>query len=73
MCLLSSKPSFYPYLFMVILTGDSLWKNQKAIDAIPETYELDLTLDVWNSRAVSLLPLATCHLPLATYGSILIK
>jgi hypothetical protein len=29
-----------------------LWNNQKAIDAINQTYELDLTLDVWNDRAV---------------------
>lgn len=30
----------------------SLWNNKKAIDNIDETYELDLTLDVWNERAV---------------------
>ena len=32
----------------------SLWNVEKAINAINETYELDLTLDVWNDRAVSL-------------------
>jgi hypothetical protein len=32
----------------------SLWNDQRAIDAINQTYELDLTLDAWNDRAVRL-------------------
>jgi len=34
------------------MADGSLWNNKKAIDNIDETYELDLTLDVWNVRAV---------------------
>jgi hypothetical protein len=36
----------------VVIADNSLWNNKRAIDAIDQTYELDLTLDVWNERAV---------------------
>lgn len=38
-----------------LLTQFSLWNNQKAINSINQTYEIDETIDIWNYRSHILL------------------
>jgi hypothetical protein len=36
------------------MRNNSLWNNEKAINSINQTYEVDADLQTWNYRAVRL-------------------